>query len=100
MQTNNTIEHQKIVRYGIGILTIESILMVIWFLIKKPESNVALNILSIALLLLGINLVLGIIAYFIDKKFSVLFFANALLCPLIFYATWIMWFLFYAPYPS
>jgi len=93
-------KHRKIVQFGIRILIIESILMGAWFYIKKPESDVALNILSIALLLLGINLVLGILFYFIKKPLSVLFFANTLLCPLIFYAIWIMWFLFYAKYPS
>lgn len=92
--------HRKIVQNGIGILILETILMIVWFYEKKPESDVALTVLSITLLLLGINLILGLLSYFLKKSFSVLFFANALICPLIFYAIWIMWFLFYAPYPS
>ena len=91
-------KHRKIVVYGIIIL--ESILMGIWFYVKKPDSDVALTVLSIVLLLLGINLILGLLSYFLKKPFSVLFFANALICPLIFYAIWIMWFTFYAQYPS
>lgn len=90
--------HRKIVVYGIIIL--ESILMGIWFYVKKPESDVALTVLSIVLLLLGINLILGLLSYFLKKPFSSLFFANAVICPLIFYAIWIMWFTFYAQYPS
>lgn len=92
--------HRQIVQYGIGILLIESILMGIWFYVMKPESDVAFNILSIVLLLLGINLILGLLSYFLKKPFSALFFANAIICPFIFYAIWIMWFTFYAQYPS
>lgn len=91
-------KHRKIVVYGIFIL--ESILMGIWFYINKPESDDALSVLSIVLLLLGINLILGFLSYFLKKPFSALFFANAVICPLIFYAIWIMWFTFYAQYPS
>jgi len=91
-------KHRKIVVYGIILL--ESILMGIWFYVKKPESDVALNVLSIVLLLLGINLILGLILYLLKKPFSMFFFLNTIICPLIFYAIWIMWFTFYAQYPS
>lgn len=74
--------------------------MGIWFYVKKLESDVDLTVLSIVLLLLEINLILGLLSYFIQKPFSALFFANAVICPLIFYAIWIMWFTFYAQYPS
>lgn len=36
--------------------------MGIWFYVMKPKSDVAFNILSIVLLLLGINLILGLFA--------------------------------------
>ena len=74
--------------------------MGIWFYIMKPESDVAFNMLQIVLLLVGINLILGLLSYFLKNPLLVLFFANALICPLIFYAIWIMWFTFYAQYPS
>ena len=93
-------KHRKIVLYGIGIICMEAILMGIWFYVKQPESDRALPILQIVLLLFGINLMLGLLSYFLKKPLSALFFANAVICPLIFYAIWIMWFMFYAQYPS
>tara|TARA_R110000868_G_scaffold359462_3_gene621370 strand:- start:2174 stop:2515 length:342 start_codon:yes stop_codon:yes gene_type:complete len=89
-------KHKKIVQYGIGIFIIEAILIGIWFYLMKPESDVAFNILQIVLLLFGINLILGILLYVLKKSFSSLFFANSIICPLIFYAVWIMWFTYYA----
>ena len=93
-------EHPKMVLYGIGILILESMLMGIWFYVMKPESDGALNTFSIVFLLLGINLVLGLLFYFLKNPYSLLFFANTIICPLIFYAIWIMWFTFYAQYPN
>ena len=89
-------KHKKIVQYGIGILIIETILMGLWFYLIKPESDVGLNILQFVLVLFGINLILGLLLYFLKKPLFVLFFANAIICPLIFYAIWIMWFTYYA----
>ena len=89
-------KHKKIVQYGIGILIIETILFGIWFYSMKPESDVGLNILQFVLVLFGINLILGLLLYFLKKPFFVLFFANAIICPFIFYALWIMWFTYYA----
>ncbi|CAH8285643.1 hypothetical protein EV196_10660 [Mariniflexile fucanivorans] len=89
-------KHRKIVQYGIGILIIETILMGVWFYIMKPASDIGLNILQVTLVLFGINLILGLLLYYLKKPSSVLFFANALISPFIFYAIWIMWFTFYA----
>lgn len=60
-------KHGKIVQYGTGILIIETILMVIWFYLMKPESDVGLNILQVTLVLFGINLILGFLLYFLKK---------------------------------
>jgi len=79
---------------------LETIFIGIWFYEMKPESDVALDIFPSVLLLLAINLILGLLSYFLKKSYASLFFANALICPLIFYAIWIVWFLFYAQYPS
>tara|TARA_R110001632_G_scaffold193046_3_gene313940 strand:+ start:4762 stop:5046 length:285 start_codon:yes stop_codon:yes gene_type:complete len=93
-------EHKIVVRYGLAILIIETILMGLWFYIENPELKAALNVLKIVLILAGINLVLALISYFLKKSFTVLFVANAIITPVIFYALWIMWFTYYAPYPS
>lgn len=100
IQNQNLVNHRKIVRYGIGIFLLETFFIGLWFYLAKPESDVALDIFPTVFLLLAVNLVLGLLSYSFKKVFSSLFFANALICPLIFYAAWIMWFLFYAQYPS
>ncbi len=89
-------EHNKIMKYGVGIFIIEVIIIGIWFYITRPESSTALEILEIVFVLFGINLILGGILYFLKKRFSVLLLANSIICPLIFYASWIMWFTYWA----
>jgi len=89
-------EHGKVVKYGIVIFIFEVIITTIWFFVVKPESSVAFEILEIVLLLFGINLIMGLILYFLNKQFAVLILANSIICPLIFYAIWIMWFTFWA----
>jgi len=89
-------EHNKIVKYGIGVFIIEVIIIGIWFYLTKPESSTAFGLLEFVLVLFGINLILGLILYFLKKRFSMLLFANSIICPLIFYASWIMWFTYWA----
>jgi len=57
-------EHNKIVKYVIGISIIELIIIGIWFYVVKPELSTAFGILEIVLVLFGINLILGLILYF------------------------------------
>ena len=89
-------EHNKIMKYVIGISLIETIIVGIWFYVTKPESSTAFGILAFVLVLFGINLILGLLFYFLKKRFSGLFFANSIICPLIFYASWIIWFTYWA----
>lgn len=89
-------EHKKTVKYGIGIFITEVVLIGIWFYVMKPEASMSLGILENVLLLFGINLTIGLILHFIKKQFAVLFLANSIICPLIFYAFWIMWFTYWA----
>ena len=89
-------EHNKIMKYVIGISIIELVIIGIWFYITKPESSTAFGILEIVLVLFGFNLILGLILYFLKKRISVILLANSIICPLIFYASWIMWFTYWA----
>ena len=89
-------EHNKIVKYGISLVIIETIIIGIWFYTMKPELSDAFGILEIVFLLFGINLIIGLILHFLKKGFAVLFLANSIICPLIFYAIWIMWFTYWA----
>ncbi len=89
-------EENKILKYGIGIFILEIIVMGIWFYVVRPETTTAFVILQITLVLFGINLILGLILYFLKKPFAVLFLTNSILCPMIFYALWIMWFMYFS----
>ena len=89
-------EPNKTVIYGRAIFIIELLMMVIWFYYVKPHSSTAFSVLQIVLLLFGINLILALILYFFKKAFATLFLANAIICPFIFYALWIMWFSYWA----
>jgi len=89
-------EHHKIMKYVIAVSIIEIIIIGIWFYATKPKLNTALEVLEIVLVLFGINLILGLILYFFKKRISILLFTNSIICPLIFYASWIMWFTYWA----
>ena len=86
----------KILKYGIGIFILEIIVMGIWFYMVRPEANTAFGILQITLILFGINLIIGLLLYFLKKPSAVLFLTNSIMCPMIFYALWIMWFTYFA----
>ena len=89
-------EHSKIRKYFVGISILEFIFIAIWFYVSKPKSSSAFGILEVVLVLFGINLILGLILYFLKKRISVVFIANAIICPLLFFAAWIMWFTYWA----
>ncbi len=92
----NIMKQNKILIYGIGIFILEIIVTGIWFYAVRPERSVAFGILQITLLLFGINLISGIILYIFKNPFAVLFLTNSIMCPMIFYAFWIMWFMYLA----
>ncbi|MDT0676217.1 hypothetical protein [Autumnicola musiva] len=89
-------EHHKIVKFGIGIFIMELFLMGLWYYLAKPELSSALETLQIILFLFGINLIIGLILHFVKKSFALLLLANSIICPFVFYATWIMWFTYWA----
>ena len=89
-------KQNRILKYGIFIFIFEIIITGIWFYIVRPEPSTALETLGITTILFGINLILGLILYFLKKPSAVLFLTNSILCPIIFYAFWIMWFTYYA----
>ncbi|MCL5128932.1 MULTISPECIES: hypothetical protein [unclassified Algibacter] len=88
--------HNKIMKSVIGVSIFEIIIISIWFYETKPQLSTALGLLEIVLVLFGINVILGLILYVLKKRISLLLFANAIICPLIFYAVWIMWFTYWA----
>jgi len=80
-------------KYGIGILVLEIILLGFWIYDMKPTPSVSIGIVLIVPILFGLNLIVGLILYFLKKPLSKIFFANSIICPLIFYALWSLWFM-------
>lgn len=83
------------IKYGIGILILEIVLLGVWIYMMKPDPSVSIGITLIVPILFGINLIIGLLLYFQKKPLSKLFFANAVICPLIFYLLWNLWFMNY-----
>lgn len=87
-------KRSKIVTYGILIL--EIIIIGLWFYELQPEAKASIDIFKVIPILFGINLIAGLLLYFTKKPWTILLFANSIICPMIFYAIWIMWFTYWA----
>jgi hypothetical protein len=85
----------KLRLFGIGIVIVEFILIAGWFYVSQPETTLVYDLPLISFFLLGINLILGLLLYFFKKQLSLIFLANSIICPLAFFAIWIMWFLYF-----
>jgi hypothetical protein len=89
-------KYRTILKYGIGILILEIILLGLWIYELKPDPSISIGIVLILPILFGINLIIAIMLYFLKKPISKLFFANSIICPIIFYAFWNLWFMNWA----
>jgi hypothetical protein len=83
------------IKYGIGILILEIILLGLWIYTMKPDPSISIGIILIVPILFGLNLIIGLALYFLKKPLSKIFLANSIICPLIFYAFWSLWFMNY-----
>ena len=79
-----------------GILIFEIIIIGIWFYESQPEAKTSIDLFMVIPILFGINLILGLLFYLANKPWAILFFANSIICPFVFYAIWIMWFTYWA----
>lgn len=70
------------------ILVIDVFLTRYWVSIIKPDPFMSIRVESYKLQIYGINILLGIIVYFIKKRISILFFINTIICYWIFYLFW------------
>ncbi len=87
-------KQSKIFTYGV--LPFEIIIIGFWFYKLQPEAKTFIDLFMVIPILFGINLILGLLLYYMKKPWSILFFANSIICPIVFYATWIMWFTYWA----
>ena len=62
----------------------EFALMTLWFYIVRPESESSIDVFWVVPVLFGINLLIGIILYFIKKPIGLIFLGNSIFCPYFF----------------
>ena len=90
-------EYRKLKILGILFFIIQILGVWFWFYVTQPAMDISMDTLKIIPLLFGINLLAGLLLHLLKKKdLSKLLFGNSILCPLIFFAGWILWFTYYA----
>jgi len=75
---------------------IEFVLIALWFYLVRPESESSIDVFWVVPILFAINLLVGLIFYFIKKPIGLIFLGNSIFCPLLFFAIWIMWFTYWS----
>ncbi|WP_088341925.1 hypothetical protein [Robiginitalea sediminis] len=88
--------YKSIMKLGLGLLLLQFAGMVLYFYLAQPEGEAALPVFTVVPILLGANLLLGLLFYFYKRPIGLLFFGNAVLSSLLFFAVWIMWFTYWA----
>lgn len=88
--------YRSVLTLGITVFILEFLLMGLWFYQVQPATQAAIDIFKVIPILFGINLLLGLLFYVVKKPVGLLFLANSILCPLLFYAIWIMWFTYWS----
>ena len=81
-------ETKLLVGIGILILLIDILLMKYWVSNIKPDPFMSVGVESHRLEIFGVNILIGIIVFFIKKRLSILFFVNTIVCYWIFSFFW------------
>lgn len=90
-------EYRKLKLLGILLFFLQIIGIGFWFYVAQPAMDRSMDALKIIPMLFGINLLIGLQLHLLKKKdIAKLIFGNSILCPLIFFAGWILWFTYYA----
>lgn len=84
-------ETKLLVGIGVLILLIDILLMKYWISNIKPDPFMSVRVESYRLEIFGVNILIGIIAYFLKKRLSILFFVNTIICYWIFSFFWDSW---------
>ncbi|TXE07944.1 hypothetical protein ES711_11005 [Gelidibacter salicanalis] len=86
---------KKIITYGIGLLILEITFLGLWTYQMEPDPSVSLGIIIIVPFLFVLNIIIGILFYIFKSKLSSLFFINSIVCPLLFFGIWNLWYMNY-----
>ena len=84
-------ETKLLIGIGVLILLIDILLMRYWVSTIKPYPFMSVGVESYRLEIFGINILIGIIVFFIRKRLSILFFVNTIICYWIFSFFWNSW---------
>lgn len=84
-------ETKLLVGIGVLILLIDILLMKYWISNIKPDLFMSVGVESHRLEIFGVNILIGIIVFFIKKRLSILFFINTIVCYWIFSFFWNSW---------
>ncbi|WP_028871008.1 hypothetical protein [Psychroserpens burtonensis] len=84
-------ETKLLVGITVLILLIDILLMKYWISNIKPDPFMSVGVESHRLEIFGVNILIGIIAFFIKKRLSILFFVNTIVCYWIFSFFWSSW---------
>ncbi|WP_298507225.1 hypothetical protein [uncultured Maribacter sp.] len=84
-------ETKLLVGIEVLILLIDIFLMKYWVSMIKPDPFMSIGVESYRLEIFGINILIGIIVFFIRKRLSILFFINTIICYWIFSFFWNIW---------
>ena len=76
---------------GVLILLIDIFLMKFWISNIKPDPFMSIGLESYRPRIFIVNIIIGIITFFIRKRLSILFFINTIVCYLIFSFFWNSW---------
>jgi hypothetical protein len=91
------LEYRKLKIIGILLFFLQLVGIGMWFYITQPAMDLSMETLQIILLLFGINLLIGLALHLLKKKdLAKMMIGNSILCPIIFFAGWILWFTYYA----
>ncbi len=88
--------YSKVIAICILFFVLELIAMIVWFYRAQPETISALNVFNVIPILFGINLLVGLLFYFVKKPIGLIFLANSIMSSLLFYSIWIMWFTYWS----
>ncbi len=84
-------ERKLIIGIGVLILLIDILLMRYWVSNIKPTPFGSIGVESHRFEIFGVNILIGIIIFFIKKRHSILFFVNTIVCYWIFSFFWNTW---------
>lgn len=84
-------ERKLLIGIGVLILLLDILLIKYWVSTIKPDPFMSIGLESYRRRIIGINILIGVIVFFIRKRLSILFFLNAIICYWLLSFFWNSW---------